>query len=149
MLTSRARNKVKNVTWSISRYQASKYDLMNSSVLRLRLNDANDEDDVTCDGRLFHAWSKFHEHHARDCDNHGACSIRPTMHVNVIFILCSRLQPSIHLHAPCSYKLLGSAALIWLLYPGGMKARVSPILCRDRSLIVYWSPLRIRTLAAG
>ena len=23
----------------------------------LRLNDANDEDDVTCDGRLFHAWA--------------------------------------------------------------------------------------------
>ena len=55
MLTSRARNKVKNVTWSISRYQASTYDLRNSSVLRLRLKDANDEDDVTCDGRLFHA----------------------------------------------------------------------------------------------
>ena len=53
MLTSRARNKVKKVTWSISRYQASTYDLRNSSVLRLRLKDANDEDDVTCDGRLF------------------------------------------------------------------------------------------------
>ena len=46
MLTSRARNKVKNVTWSISRYQASTYDLRNSSVLRLRLKDANEEDDV-------------------------------------------------------------------------------------------------------
>ena len=55
MLTSRARNKVKKV--SISRYQAQTYDLRNSSVLRLRLNDANDEDDVTCDGRLFHAWA--------------------------------------------------------------------------------------------
>ena len=57
MLTSRARNKVKKVTWSISRYQAWTYDLRNSSVLRLRLKDANDEDDVTCDGRLFHAWA--------------------------------------------------------------------------------------------
>ena len=59
MLTSRARNKVKKVTWSISRYQASTHDLRNffSSVLRLRLNDANDENDVTCDGRLFHAWA--------------------------------------------------------------------------------------------
>ena len=45
MLTSRARNKVKKVTWSISQYQASTYDLRNSSVLRLRLKDANDEDD--------------------------------------------------------------------------------------------------------
>ena len=57
MLTSRARNKVKKVTWSIYRYQASAYDLRNSSVLRLRLKDANDEDDLTCDGRLFHAWA--------------------------------------------------------------------------------------------
>ena len=40
MLTSRARNKVKKVTWSISRYQASTYDLRNSSALRLRLKDA-------------------------------------------------------------------------------------------------------------
>ena len=47
MLTSRARNIVKKVMWSISRYQASPYDLRNSSVLRLRLKDANDEDDVT------------------------------------------------------------------------------------------------------
>ena len=57
MLTSRARNKVKKKTWSISRYQAWTYDLRNSSVSRLRLNDNNDEDDVTCDGRLFHAWA--------------------------------------------------------------------------------------------
>ena len=57
MLTSRARNKVTKVTWSISRCQAWTYDLRNSSVLRLRLNDANDEDDVTCDGRLFQAWA--------------------------------------------------------------------------------------------
>ena len=55
MLTSKARNKVTKVTWSISRYQAWTYDLRNSSVLRLRLNDANDEDDAVCDGRLFHA----------------------------------------------------------------------------------------------
>ena len=48
-LTPRARNKVKTVAWSISRYQVWTYDLRNSSVLRLRLNDANDEDDVTCD----------------------------------------------------------------------------------------------------
>ena len=47
MLTSRARNKVKKVMWSISRYQAWTYDLRNSAVLRLRLNDANDEDYVT------------------------------------------------------------------------------------------------------
>ena len=47
MLTSRARNKVKKVTWSISRHQAQTYDLRNSSVLRLRLNDNKDEDDVT------------------------------------------------------------------------------------------------------
>ena len=57
MLTSRARNKIKKATWNISRYQAWTYDLRNSSVLRLRLNDANDEDDVTCDGRLSHAWA--------------------------------------------------------------------------------------------
>ena len=47
MLTSRARNQVKKVTWSISRHQGWTYDLRKSSVLRLHLNDANDEDDVT------------------------------------------------------------------------------------------------------
>ena len=55
MLTSRARNRVKKRRGALADIRIERYDLRNSSVLRLRLNDANDEDDVTCDGRLFHA----------------------------------------------------------------------------------------------
>ena len=52
----------------------------------------------------------------------------------------TRLQPSINLHAPVTAFML--IQLLWypnnpMYYPGGMKARVSPVQWIDRSLIEY------------
>ena len=57
----------------------------------------------------------------------------------------SRLQPSINLHPPVTAFMFSCSGT--QCTPGGW--RLGSALCSDRSLIVYWPPLRIRTRAAG
>ena len=58
----------------------------------------------------------------------------------------SRMQPSINLHAPVTAFYV---QLLWypIYYPGGMKARVSPVQWSKSYNIL--APTRIRTRAAG
>ena len=65
--------------------------------------------------------------------------------------ICGRTQrkaATIHQLARPSYSLY--VQLLWypMYYPGGMKARVSPVQWWKAN-IVYWPPLRIRTRASG